>query len=78
MRKVSKTNVLQDQLDCQKSAIYQCYNGLDEVFSLLVMAREYAKSDGANNYTIANGIDGIFSRLIDIQGDLLTTSKVEG
>lgn len=66
-----------EKLEKMRPAIYQAYNQLDEVFSLLVMAREYAKSDGANNYTIANGIDGIFTSLINIQNDLINNSGIE-
>ena len=65
------------KLEKMRPAIYQAYNQLDEVFSLLVMAREYAKSDKSNNYTIANGIDAIFTSLINIQSNLLDQSGLE-
>lgn len=58
-------------------AIYQACNQLSEIFSLLVMAREYAKSEGASAYTTSNGIDGIFTALINIQQELLDNSGLE-
>lgn len=65
------------KLERMEPAIWFAYNQLNEVFSLLVMAREYAKSEKANSYTTANGIDAIFTNLINIQGNLMDNSGLE-
>ena len=58
-------------------AIWQAYNQLNEVFSLLVMAREYSKTKDASLFTVSNGIDGIFTSLMNIQQDLLDNAGLE-
>jgi len=65
------------RIDRLEAAIYQAYSDMDEIFALLVMAREYAKADGSTKYTIGNGINGIFSRLIDIQSSLMDNAGLE-
>lgn len=70
-----KTEV--NRLGRMEPAIWQAYNQLNEVFSLLVMAREYAKTKDASLFTVSNGIDGIFTSLINIQQDLLDNAGLE-
>ena len=65
------------KLERMEPAIWFAYNQLDEVFSLLVMARDYAKSEKANAFTTANGIDAIFSSLINIQSTLMDNAGLE-
>ena len=66
-----------NRLGRMEPAIWHASNQLNEVFSLLVMAREYAKTKDASLYTLSNGIDGIFTSLITIQQTLLDNSGLE-
>ena len=65
------------KLERMEPAIWHTYNRLDEIFALMVMAREYAKSEKASKHTTANGIDAIFTNLISLQSDLMDNSGLE-
>lgn len=60
-----------------ESSIQECVNELDEVFALMVMFRNYARSEHMNQYTLMNGFEGIFTRLIEIQSALVEHSSLE-
>jgi hypothetical protein len=66
-----------NRLGRMEPAIWHACNQLNEVFSLLVMAREYAKTKDASLFTVCNGIDGIFTSLITIQQNLLDNAGLE-
>ena len=60
-----------DRLKQMEWAIVNTYGSLDEIFSLMILAREYLKGDNFSKHTMQNANEAIFSRLIDIQASMM-------
>ncbi len=75
--KKSIANDFIDKADKYHNAINHTYSEMDEVFALLVMAREYAKGGDSSKWTTSKGIDAILSRLIDIQSSMMDNAGLE-